>query len=135
MIDKNCLFVALIQIVNLIACANDPCSKNKDSYREGTFVQNNHTLLIRFHPPQSVTLDQVAERAASIDAEPICIDSSERGMAISKPCYFVKFPSNQCYIDAESQIVSLYPTAQISLYLPHPEYPCDCDQYWKITPL
>jgi|JI9StandDraft_1071089.scaffolds.fasta_scaffold97466_3 hypothetical protein len=132
---KSILIVAMIGIASLTECANDPCSKSKDSYREGIFAQNNHTLSIRFYPPQSITLDRVTERAASIDVEPICIGPSERGMAISKTCYFVKFPSDRCLVDAENQISSLYQTAPLSIYLPLPEYPCDCDQYWKTIPL
>lgn len=112
-------------------CTTHPCDNSSDRYREDIFTQTNHSLIVRFYPPQSIYLANVDALVSQIGATVSCVDRMVTGSMSSHPCYIIKFPGSVCYSDAERQMFDLYHSGSMSIALPRPESPCDCESYWS----
>lgn len=125
------IYIMLSLICSIAGCTSQPCDSSKDPFREDIFSQDEHVLIIRFYPPQGISIDKINAVVSTNGASLTCIDPMDTLSMVSKPCYFVKFLSNTCYVDASSQLSDWFKFSNRSIALPRPENLCDCDPYWE----
>ena len=133
----NRIITALLLLFCLhTGCQSAPCSGSSDQYREAQFSQDGRVLLARFYPPQSMTIEMVRTMIEPVGAFLSCIDpASSVGTAgtMALSCYFVKFPAETCFGDAQRKMLNLHPDGNMSILLPLTDAPCDCNAYWPLV--
>lgn len=128
------IITALLLLCFLPAgCQSASCSGSSDQYGEDTFSQDGRVLIVRFYPPQSMTIEMVRTMIEPVGAFLSCIDPASSAGTIALSCYFVKFPEETCFGDAQRKMFNLHPDGNMSILLPLTDAPCDCNAYWPLV--